>query len=251
MNPGMSLLSGFLGDVLMRAPTDPGAKRIIGFDNDHTDYTDAQLADAAHKRFRILTNRIDLLRDGIAARAQERSRGYLLQLIDAGRATGRPLAFTNLHTRLRIYLGGIFLGHLDAAETILPFCTWDLLDFCTKRVGSFLPQNYEMLFRRYFPELAHVPHDSQLKASNNGHAPSRKRLRRTRHLRGWSSGLLRDPLVGNLRDSAIVPHKLLSRLPAGLIAEPLHETEIMFLHKIRLFEQRLRDANLQLDWSEM
>lgn len=245
LHRGMSVLSGFMGDVLMRAPVNASLKRFLALDNAGLD--DAQLADAAHERYRIRTNRLDLLREPIARRATERARSAMRRIIEIGRLAGRPLAFSNLYLRHRLYFAGVFLGHLDVAEAILPFYSWDLIEYSTAHYASFQTENYAMLFRRHFPELAHVPHDSQIQSPP---LPRAKRCA-TAHLRAWSADLLRSAFAADARRSAIAQRKLLRRLPSGLLAEPQHELELMFLHKVRLFERRARQAGLRLEWDAM
>lgn len=109
---------------------------------------------------------------------------------------------------------GVFLKYLDVAEAVLPFYGWDLIDYHTSHAGSFRAENYELLFRKHFPRLAHVPHDSQVKASaGNGRWPA---ARPTRHLRAWSAALLRA-VSGNRHETGIALRKLMVRLPEGLI----------------------------------
>ena len=75
----------------------------------------------------------------------------LLPVIRQGRDTGRPLAFANLHLRHRLYFAGIFLSHLDVADALLPFTSWDLVEYHASHNGSFTSDTYDRLFRRYFP----------------------------------------------------------------------------------------------------
>jgi hypothetical protein len=244
LHPGVPVISGFMGDVLMRGPLSDAVRRFLALDDAALD--DDALTAAAHDRFLMRINRVDLLRDAIGARSADRARRSLRQVVAQGRATGRPLAFTNIHLRHRIYFAGIFTSHLEVAGALLPFYSWELIDYHASHAGSFSAETYGLLFRKYFPKIAHIPHDTQLKPPDQ--AGSRKSGRPTRHLRDWASGLLRG-ICGKRRDTAINPRKLLARLPSALLAERRFEVELTFLHKVHAFEERLRQANIKLDWS--
>jgi hypothetical protein len=250
--PGMPLVSGFMGDVLMRAPLHEGLRRFLAKDDD--DLTDDQFALAAHERFRMKTNRLDLLRDHVSPHAEERAKRAMLRVIQLGRQAGRPLVFANMYLRHRLYFAAIFLGHIDVAEALLPFYSWELLQHHASHAGSFLRDNYQVLFRRHFPRIAHVPHDSDLKSPspsspvNGGEAPAAAAGRPTRHLRTWSARLLGGGLAGNWNSSVITPRKVFARAPGGLLGRARYLHELMFLHKIHAFEQRARRAGINLDW---
>jgi hypothetical protein len=246
--PGVPVISGFMGDVLMRGSTNASVRRFRALDDHALD--DAALTDAAHGRFRIDVNRLDLLRDGVGARATARARAALTRVVQLGRAAGRPLAFANLYLRHRLYFAGIFLSHLDVADARLPFYDWALLDFHARHGVSFVGGEYELLFRRHFPALAHVPHSSKLEPPAAPGKPHARAGRPTRHLRPWADRLLRD-LLAPPGPTAVTPRKLLARLPGALLAEGRFEVEISFLYKVRAFEERLRRANVRLDWSSI
>ena len=153
------------------------------------------------------------------------------------------MTYVNFHLRHRLYFSGIFLGHDDEAEARLPFYSWELIDFRARYNSSFRRDNYRLLFERYFPKLAAIPHCSEVAL------PEPAGERRSRHLRGWSLALLGTRLNPRRPDSAIRCRKLLRRLPSGLFLGQRYQTELRFLRKIHLFEARLRRAGVKLDWS--
>jgi hypothetical protein len=243
LHPGMPVLSGFMGDAIMRAPIKPSVSAFLALDDKGLD--DDELARAAHERFLIRTNRLHLLREPVESRALTRGIASLLPVIRQGRDAGRPLAFTNIHLRHRLYFAGIFLSHLDVADALLPFTAWDLIDYHARHNGSFAPDTYDRLFRRYFPALADIPHCSQVKANpGNGAANA---AGPPRHLRRWARELLRG-MPGKWGRSAIVPRKLLRRLPGALFLRSRHADEIGYLHRIHAFEDRLARASVGLRW---
>ena len=241
--PGMPLLSGFMGDAVMRGPIKMTARAFLAQDDNGLD--DDALARAAHARFLIGTNKLNLLRHPVRSRAADRAMGCLLPIIRQGRDAGRPLAYANLQLRHRLYFSTIFLSHLDVADALTPYTSWQLVEYNASHLGSFGPDTYDHLFRRFFPALAPIPHSSQVpkpEAKVNG------KPRPPRHLRRWGCELLRG-MPGGWTDTAIAPRKLLKHLPGALLLRSRRPDDIGYLHRIYAFEQRLARANVGLDWS--
>ena len=246
LHPGMPLLSGFMGDAVMRAPIKPSARAFLAQDDNGLD--DEGLARAAHARFLIGTNKLGLLRHPIRSRAADRGMGCLRAIIRQGRDAGRPLAYANLQLRHRLYFSTIFLSHLDVADALIPYTSWRLVEYNASHLGSFAADTYDHLFRRYFPSLAHIPHSSQVSAK-----PAEKvngKPHPSRHLRRWGCELLRG-LPGGWTRTAIAPRKLLRHLPGALLLRSRRPDDVGYLHRIHAFEQRLARANVGLDWSRV
>jgi hypothetical protein len=246
MRPGMPLLSGYLGDGLMRGAMTRGGMAFMALDD--KPLNDEQIARESHERCRQLTNRLHLLRDGIGKRAQERSIGVLAGTVREARATGRPIAYTNLYVRQRLYFANIFLSHLDVADALLPFPSWDVIEFNASHVGSFAPDTYAQLYRRLYPQLAGIAHNTFVADAAGPRRHVSHDARPSRHLRRWAVELMRG-MPGLWAETAITPRKLLRRLPSALIVNGRHADEIGYLHRIHSFEQRLAQANIRLDWS--
>jgi hypothetical protein len=206
------------------------------------------LTAAAHRHCRFPPHRDDLLRHPLAQRARDRAMAAMGAMVRAGQAAGSPIAYINLQLRHRLYYGLVFLSHRDLADAVLPFYSWDLVEYRLAHAPSFRSDNYRLLFERHFPCLAHVPHDSQVPLPHgmNGQDPAE---RITRHLTPWSWRLLGRMIGTTRKTSAIVPRKLLRRLPRALIGTPRSQEEVIFLHKINLLEQRLARSNVRLDWN--
>lgn len=248
--PGIPLLSGFLGDGLMRGALTAGGLAYLALD-DAPGLSDETLARESHKRCYVETNRLHLLRDPIGPRAQARAEASMVHAIRQGRPSGRAIAHTNLFVRQRLYFAGIFLSHLDVADALLPFPTWELTQYNAAHVGSFASDTYDRLFRRFFPALGGIPHNYRIaEAAPLSQRKTAKHARPTRHLRRWGSELLRG-VPGMCAGTAITPHKLLKRLPCALLVEGRYADEIGYLHRIHAFERRLRQANVTLDWSRI
>ena len=246
LHPGMPLLSGFMGDAVMRGPIKATHREFLAQDDKELD--DDGLARAANERLFIRTNRLQLLREPVGSRAAARGMACLLPIIRQGRDSGRPLAYANLYLRHRLYFATIFLSHLDVADALIPFTSWELVDYHARHHGSFAADTYDRLFQRFFPALAHIPHSSQVNAKPEGNDNSAAQA--PRHLRRWGLELLRG-VPGGWTRTAIAPRKLLKRLPGALLLRSRRPDEIGYLHRIHAFEARLMRANVGLDWSRV
>jgi hypothetical protein len=247
LHPGMPLLSGFLGDGMMRGGLTAGYQNYLKQDEAGLD--DEALAHAVHDFSFLETNKHHLLRTPIVDRAIARAKAALSPVIRQGRIAGRPLMYSTLRLTQCRYLSNIFLSHQAVTDALLPYCTWDLVEFNAAHTGSFDAETYPRLFRRYFPRLDGIAHSLRRQIPPAPRQPANAGP--TRHLRSWASELLRG-VPRKWHETAITPSKLLRRLPAGLLVQDgPHVDELGFLHRIHAFEERARRANLILDWSRM
>ncbi len=250
MRPGVPVLSGYLGDGIMRGPLTKAAGEYLKLDDEQ--HGDEFLARGSHERCFALTNRLHLLRDRIAGRATARATATFVDAIRTGRVAGRPIAHTNLYIRQRLYFSCIFLSHLDVADVLLPFPAWDLVNFNATHVGSFAFDTYDRIFRKYFPHVAGIP-QAYLYGLTRKSSSAKSMLtapRTSRHLRRWCAELIRG-VPGKIGRTAITPHKLLKRLPSALMLDNRHADEIGYVHRVHAFEQRLAEANVNIDWSKI
>jgi hypothetical protein len=247
LHPGMPVVSGFMGDLLMRAPFTETLRNYLAKDDQNLN--NEQLTDAAHNRYRINTNRLDLLQSNVLRNSTQRAHFALSRVIQMGREAGRPLAFSNIHLRHRLYFAAIFLGHLDVAEAVIPFYSWELIQFNALHSGSLRVENYARLFQRHFPAIAHIPHDSEIKPSPETNHDAPLGAQSVGHMHGWSVELLRS--VASASGSGISSRKLLPRIAAGVAGHARSRIELMFLYKVHLFEKRLRKAGIKLDWARI
>jgi hypothetical protein len=145
---------------------------------------------------------------------------------------------------------------MDVADALIPYTSWDIVEFNASHVGSFAGDTYDHLFRRFFPVLNGIPHNTKLPESphtdtgremmNRRHAEQRP----TRHLRHWASDLARA-VPAKFNTTAITPRKLLKRLPSGLVLDGRYADDLGYLHRIHSFEERLRQARVRIDWSKI
>lgn len=247
--PGVPLLSGFLGDGLMRASLTQAGNHY--FDLEQRRASVEEMTDAADRRYRLKINRIDLLGSTVAKCVEQRAKRTLACVLSAAQACGKPQTYADIYHRQRFYFANIFLQHLDATEALIPFASWELVNYRMSHARSCYGTNtYQALFRRHFPCLADIPHSSAFEKTS-GSGIHRAFRRPTRHLRRWSNDLLRSALghPATRELASTCRFRMLSMLPSGLLAEPQYQTEIIFLRKLQAFEQRLRACDLRLDWN--
>jgi hypothetical protein len=248
--PDMTLVSGFMGDTLMRKSL--AAKGNAYYEKDYTTSNIEEQVQSTDKRWLLLTNRVDLLRESVAKGILRRTRESMHEIIRRSRSAAKPLSHADLYGRQRLYFSNIFLQHLDSAEAALPFYSHDLINFRMHHSRNCLfDDNYPELFGRYFPQIASIPHSSKLDSGYNTGTRAKILRKPTRHLRRWSTTLLRMFNPSNPTAAAAKPSSLLTCLPSGLLAEAHHQTEIIFLAKLQVFEERLRQCNVNLNWNAM
>jgi hypothetical protein len=102
-------------------------------------------------------------------------------------------------------------------------------------------ETYEALFRTYFPEIAHVPHNSKMGAKNDlDPKPSRA-------TRQWAAtalaALARSGCVPVLSRRRSVP-----RLIGALLGRRDVEVVAQFAYRLVMLDQRMRRAGLPFDW---
>jgi hypothetical protein len=240
-HPGVAVVNGFLGDRMIRGTMTRVGSEFFGKDEQRLSRD--EFVAAAHGLYAMKTNRLDVLDHRVEKRVMQRARDCLRAVVEAAIQTGKPLAHTDLHTRHRFYLSNIFYHHLDEAEALLPFYCWELINVHTSHdIASYLPNNHELIFQRHFPALAQIPHSLHVEKTP---AP----LLASRHLRRWSREVLAAIVSGVL--PAAHKRKMVMRLGRGLLCNPAHQTEILFLHKLLAFTQRLGTCNLRLDLSRL
>ena len=247
--PGMPLLSGFIGDLLMRVAMSKAGNEY--FDKDSQNLSADALTAAAHEHYGFLLHRLDLCRGNLSQRADERARQLMKRAVEAGMAKGKPLMHVELYNRQRFYFANIFLQHLDAAEAMAPYYNWALINYRTRHARScFYPDNYPQLFRRFVPQIAEIPHSSHFRdlAKASGKMPPDAA---PRHLRTWSIDLLDAFVPPASTSSAIDRKKLLLRLPRGLLRESRCQNELMFLYKLHAFERTLGECGVKVDWEKV
>lgn len=245
--PGMPLLSGFLGDGVMRGSLLAAFNAYLAKDGENLPVDD--YAQALDKRYTMHGHRLNLLSDRIRKRAIERANAAIRRVAATGLALGRPCIHGDLYCRHRFYFANVVLQHQDIAEGIAPFCNFRSLNCRTRyHFSCFNESNYPRLFEKHFPALAKIPHSYHRspKATNRqkpGTPP-------TRHLRRWSADLAAGLLLTDVLNGA-KKRRIFTLLPSSLLGEAIYQDEITFLFKLMMFERALQRHSIQFEWEQM
>jgi hypothetical protein len=236
------VVSGYLGETLVR----DGNDRCLG-KREHEFPEGEDLAAVLLRHHRLRFNRLDLMDDAVVRRVEARAVRPMREAVEQGRAVGKPFLYANLLSRQRCYLANNFLQFLHLRETILPFYSWDLIEYRLRhRYGCFTWQTYELLFRTYYPQLAEIPHSTRTTEAADGAAATTK-TPPSRHARPWARELLTTMLRPG-RLSAVPRRKAVHRLAAAALGRGDHEHAVIFLERLWLLEQRLKAAGVEFDW---
>jgi len=251
--PGVPLVNGFLGGIVVRGHDDTLAGK-------NESEWGSELAAALQKAY-LLTS-FDVFREDIAQRVDEGSRALLQEIVNEGRSRiGKSLEWFNLYSRQRFYISNNFLEHIGVSEALLPFYSWDLLEYkVSLPYRVFNDDVFLTMFRKQFPPLADIVHSDDLqKQRGRWGEPSSGRLDRWMALRKkrssqtsarWARELLPVVRKGDWL-SLLSRRRATLLLTAGLIRHPVSESAIFFMRRLYLLEQRIRGAGLEFDWQRL
>lgn len=237
--PGRPQLNGWMGDILVRVS---GNKSDRDLEFKPLD----ELTPALVRRRRMEGQRFDLLEPpSLLPRIEVRAQAAARKLHECGRPWGRPFLYDGTFGRHRYFMSNNMLEHLDVAEAIAPFYTWDLiLSRFVNDYDCFTWETYELLFQRYFPDIAAIPHAGRLPDRQPKFRPvSRCTPRWARQM------LLRLPRRDFL--PVLNRRKALPRLLAAAAGRAKHERTVFFLQRLYLLEQKLKSNGITLDWGKI
>jgi len=235
--PRVPCLNGFVGDGILRDILESWRGKtehdlgegVLDF------YQQVQRLDHEDARF-------DLLDPDFMRRCDERTLGYHRANLERWTSTEHRFLGIGLFVKQRTLFANNFLQHLDIAEPILPFVSYDLIEYRFQNDTScFGFDTYADLFRTYFPDIGDVPHNSKIAAHKwNLDRPSR-------HTRLWAAhvlkGLMRRPRLAMLNR-----RKALPRLIGAMAGRASLEVAARFLYRLLLLEERLEKAGVSFDW---
>ena len=237
-HPSVPMLNGFLGDSLVRGSND----RFAGNDEDACGSNRAAVLQQKH-----LAISLNLFRPELASRILERARTPMIDAV--ARGGQQVFGWADLYLRQRCYIANNFLQHLDAAEAVLPFYSWQLIAYKLAHTRqAFGRRTYRHIFERHFPQLAAVPHASDVADGTPRAVVAACAVRWAREL------MVQLVRPGSLRAMSM-PHCLpliglgASRLP-GLTQHLAATVEdaVFTCRRLLLLEQRLERAGLAVDW---
>jgi hypothetical protein len=242
--PDAPMVNGFLGDSLLRGSNDKVSGR-------SEEEWKGDLAGALQgKHFAISLN---LFRHSIAKRIVARSRAPMEDAVQRG--AGKVFGWTDLYLRQRCYISNNFLQHLGLSEALLPFYTWSLLSYKMQHDYSVFNRSvYRRIFAERFPSLAEIAHASDIK-STKATQPTKKIARCVRR---WARDLVTPSWdlsrLDLLAKEVCVPLVMLAAVGVPLLRRrlnPIVEDAMLTVRRLDLLEQRVRRANVQLDWSRI
>ena len=230
--PALPMINGFLGGLLRNTPGPYLGKYETECEGD--------LADVLQHRHTFMN--FKLIRQDLAKRIQKRARVPMEEAVRMGKPGDKVFTWSNLYHRQRCYISNNFLQHLGITDAILPFYSWELLSYIMKKDNRlFIRETYQKIFEKYFPELAEIPHSSDLPY---------KRHKIGRCIQQWAIQLL--PVILNKSDLPLLVKKqsLLHDI-AGCLGYRKAESSIMHFQRLYLLEKRLRDEGLDFDWESI
>jgi hypothetical protein len=245
--PEMPLVSGFMGDGVMRGPLGPAGAEYWA--KDRQNLSSDALVDVVHHTFTMHGHRFHLLREPVARNIDYRARQCVHALVQQGQSAGKPLLYCDLYSRHRLYFANIFLQHLGIAEAITPYHAWDVINLRTSydQMRCFGWNNYLDIFPRHFPQLAQIGHTAAFIPNDKN-----KRIRPTtpasRHLRRFAAEIAATLVLTDCLDGA-KRKRILSLVPDALLGQPRFQEEIQFIYKLQLFERALRRSGIAFDWN--
>jgi hypothetical protein len=250
--PGVPLVNGFMGGILVRGHDDTP-------DGKYESELGSELV-AALQRTYLLTS-FDIFRQDIARRVDEGSRSLLQEIVQEGRVRmGKTVEWFNLYSRQRFYISNNFLQHLSVSEALLPFYSWDLLDYkVSLPYRVFNDDVFLTIFRKYFPALAGIIHSETLRRERGlwggpstrlGRWMSWRKERSSRTSARWARELLPVVKKGDYL-SLLSQRRARALLMAGVIRHPVSESVVFFIKRLYLLEQRIRAEGLAFDWEQL
>lgn len=230
--PGIPMTNGFLGDSLAPVSEDTHMGK-------YETELRGDLADILHFKNSNICSKI--LRKDIAHRIKIRSRVPAEQAVQEGSKIGKVFAWFNFFYRLRYYTSNNFLQHLDITEALLPFYSYYTVAYKMEHDYRVFNRGiYHYIFQAYFPELAKIPHASDVQPKNFN-------TRVARCTKQWARHML--PICGNGKYLSVLKKKWSIPLNlAGIAGLYRSEWAIFLFKRLYLFEKSARDAGLDFDW---
>ena len=231
--PEIPMVNGFNGDSLIRATKDTFLGK----------YETEWDGDLAHVLQRIhLIADFGIFHKEIAKRIQRRSLIPMEEAVQKGARIGKVFAWTHFFYRARYYISNNFLQHIGITEALLPFYSWELFSYKMEHDNKLFNRDvYQRIFQTYFPELAKIPHASDL------HTKRRRHVGSPRCVKQWARQLF--PVMCKKNWLSLLMKKRCIPLDIASIAGSRRaESTIFLLERLYLLEKSVKDADLDFDW---
>lgn len=219
---GTPLMHGFLGDSLIRGSHDRLDGKLSQECTTH-EKIDRVLQGFAPGKFRML-------KESARCRARSLTASALELNLRACPAGLDEFIWMDWSLRQRFYISNNFLLHAEYSEALIPFYDATLLDLRVRFAKHcFTQRGYKRLFERYYPQLAVIPHASEL-AVESSRAPVCRRIK----LMAWE-------LVRTLRkrDGLAICDKewAVPRMAAAALGVRGFEERVCALYRLLVFER--------------
>jgi hypothetical protein len=237
MAPGVPLLNGSLGDVLVRGSTD---RHLGAYQSEIT----GDLAPLILKSQGSILPRF--LRPRLREAVERRAIATLGAMIEKASRAGKGYSAFVILIRAPVFFSNNYIQHIDVAEGLVPMVTHGLVDLKMSQDDRiFTKDTYGEMFRRYFPDLAGIPHAQEL-MTRTALLPLGGRF--TRQAASRVALSLANPAAPRHLDrgqaARAAGRGLIDRGPAAAEA-------IMSLYRLLLLERRLKEAGIALDWEAL
>jgi hypothetical protein len=229
---GIPMVNGFIGGSLMRGEADTIRDK---YESECT----GDLADILQEHHLFTCFRA--FHKNIAEHIRLRSRVPIEEAVRKGSQVGHVFIWVHFYCRQRFYISNNFLQHRDLADVLLPFYSWSLLSYKFNHDSRVFSKDvYHKIFQSHFPQLAAIPHASDLPTNRRKRVVSRHTQRWARQLFPIMCGRERLALASRTWG---IPMDL-----AGIMGLYRAEDAVFLLERLYLLEKKVRNAGLCIDW---
>lgn len=234
--PGIPMLNGFMGDVLIRGDSDKFRGKY------ESEWKDDLVEVLQQKHLKI---KFFMFRKKIAKRIQMRSRIPMEKAVREGSKLGKVFGWQDFYYTHRFYISNNFLQHIDYAEALIPFYSWALLSYKMEHAYKvFNWDTYRRIFQKHYPELAKIPHSSDLPVN-------KIKFEVAQCTKQWAKQII--PVLCKKNSLSLLRKKRLS-IPLNITSfAGLRRAEIavFIFERLFLLEKKAMEAGLDFDWERI
>jgi hypothetical protein len=235
--PGIPMLNGFLGDVLMRGAIDKIQEKYETEWNENlADVLEHWHAPFSYKVFR------KIIRKNISERIRMRSRPLIEKAVRKASNIGKVFNWAGIYYRQRHYISNNFVQHIGIAEALIPYYSWPLLSYKMEHEYKIFSRYiYQRIFQTHYPELAQIPYAKDL-------ASNKKTFRAAQCTKRWAREML--PVICNKNYLSLLQKKTCIPLNmSGFTHLQKAQTAIFLFKRLYLLEKKVKEAGLDFDWN--
>ena len=234
--PGIPMLNGFLGEVLMRGYLDKIHEKYENeWNEDLADVLERFHAPFNYKIFR------KIIRKDISERIRMRSRPLIEKAVREASNMGKVFNWAGIYYRQRNYISNNFVQHTEITEALIPYYSWPLLSYKMEHEAEVFGRDiYQRIFQTHYPELAQIPFAEDL-------VFPKKTFRAAQCTKQWAGQLL--PVICNKNNLSLLQKRTCIPLTiAGFTHLQKAQTAIFLFKRLYLLEKKAKEAGLDFDW---